>query len=150
LDGSRNPGACADIATLPVRVIDPLMYPKASRAKIAKAWTNLAQGFVDSQDKFTHDENASAEAILMQIQGALLALGFVPVGKATTKPEYVPQLIPNTSALARYLERKHRENPKIKDFAKLCAAARSLAYQINIVAPIIPASAMKTSQTDNR
>jgi hypothetical protein len=144
---SKNPGGCSDLSKIPLRSPDESALPRASRLKIAKAWTRLVSEFRESHDKFTSDENSAADAVLMQIQGALLGLGFVPVGKATAKPEYIAQLVPNTFALAKYLERKHRENSRTKGFARLYEDAKSLAEQINVVAPIIPASAMKASST---
>jgi len=138
---SKNPGGCSDLARIPLRAGDGIKLPAASRLKIAKTWTRLVRGFIEANDRLTPDENSAADAILMQIQGALLALGFMPAepGKAAARAEYVSRLVPNTSALARYLERKRRENPKDNELAKLYTDAKALSEEVRLVAPTIPA-----------
>jgi hypothetical protein len=127
--------------TVPV-VVEGSPIPKASARKLIGAWNNLIAGFKAAEGRFTADENMANDAILMQIQRGLLALGRFRASSPTAASKGqswhdVSQLIPNTRALEKYLARKQRENPKINDFRRLHANARQVAEQIEIVAPII-------------
>jgi len=126
-------------------------FQKVNASRIAKTWTNLVAGFVLAEEKFTPAENAANDAILMQIQGALLALGLVPVGEkiVVAKPEYLPQLIPNTSALAKYLYRKRRENPQIAQFRNLYQLSKNLAQQIELTSQTISVTAIRSQMFES-
>jgi hypothetical protein len=137
LDISRNPGSCTDVANWRSTALRPALGG-TSLKKIAKTWNRLTSEFKEDQENFMPDENTAINAILMQIQGALLSVGLVPEpgGKAQPRLDYLSQLVPNTEALARFLERKRQENPKIKAFAQLKEQAKALADQVQFASPV--------------
>jgi hypothetical protein len=148
MDIARNPGGCSDFAKAILVSADGGRLQKAVAAKIASSWTNLVRSFILAETQFTAEENRANDAILMRIQGALLAIGFGPVPGSTAiaKPEYLSQLIPNTSALERYLERKRRENPQVKVFRTLHTHSKLLAEQVKFTARTVSVKALRARE----
>jgi hypothetical protein len=109
-----------------------------STRSIAQSWKGLVQGFIKTADSFTPEENLKGHVLLVEIQGALLALNFAPVGSAASpRPDYVPRLLSNTAKLWQFLDHAHLDRPKNKDIGKLRAHAGVLSKEIRSLASTV-------------
>ena len=129
----------AELLTIPVTTNEPEAVGRMSG--VANAWNKLVRQVRAQQAHFSNRENDALDALLVQVQNGLIAIGLRPGRRPTGGDPLraIRQLVPNTAALHRFLERKCRESPGIPAFKKLRSSAALLAEETRRVVPLTAA-----------
>jgi hypothetical protein len=141
------PRAVEDCGGDPCVEVSEAVRRRIATERLAISWNKLTAGIKAHKQDFTANESDALDALLMQIQGGLLSIGFVPLpgNQVQFTPRWALRLVPNTAALQHFLERKRREFPDIKDLEKLCRYARTLAQETQRAAPVVSVATSKRS-----
>jgi hypothetical protein len=129
-----------ELLRIPVRPLDPAVSHDVA-PEVAKTWNRLVAGVRRNEVLFSKAELSATVALLHQVQGGLIALGFAASDefkalKGDDANDQLRQLHPNVTAFAKFLARKAAEHPDRLQFRDMHRTAARLAVQIRGLAPL--------------